>query len=84
MSTGVASLTPKFRIVKFGLNNGTVKSIGLFKYLEPFRRYLRVWQTDGRTDILLEYAIYTDEQTEKLPELGLSPSAVPTPLSTQA
>jgi len=22
----------------------------VFRYLEPFRRWLRVWQTDGRTD----------------------------------
>jgi len=30
----------------------------LFRYLEPFRRDLRVWRTDRRTDIIIENAAF--------------------------
>jgi len=46
-------LTSEFKIAKFGLRKlgkslyGTVQCV--FWYLEPFRRELRMWQTDGLT-----------------------------------
>jgi len=67
--------------MKFGVKTietsfyGMVQSIS--RYLEPFRRDSRVWQTDGRTDILVANAalnyvarLKTDKIEQILQEIG--------------